>query len=58
MKTGFYDAAVIAYNIVHGDFCQNRVSEAYETDVGVVVMKSARSFYSGNDPVKECYALG
>ena len=51
VNTGFYDAAMIAYNIVNGDFCQTAVTEAYEKGVGVVVMKSARPVYSGDEKV-------
>ena len=45
VKTGFYDAVMIAYNIVNSDFCMTAVREAYENKVGVIVMKAARPIY-------------
>jgi aryl-alcohol dehydrogenase-like predicted oxidoreductase len=47
IKTGFYDAAQIAYNNVNGDFCMTAVREAYENGVGVIAMKAARPIYPG-----------
>ncbi|MFC1539299.1 aldo/keto reductase [Candidatus Latescibacterota bacterium] len=47
IKTGFYDAAQIAYNNVNGDFCMTTVREAYENGVGVIAMKAARPLYPG-----------
>jgi len=49
ISTGFYDAVMIAYSIVNGDFCMSAVREAYEHDVGVIVMKGARPVYPGRD---------
>ena len=51
INTGFYDAVMIAYNIVNGDFCMSAVRAAYEHDVGVIVMKGARPVYPGRENV-------
>jgi len=45
IETGMYDAVMIAYNIVNGDFVEAAVREAYEHDVGVIAMKTARAVY-------------
>jgi len=45
VKSGMYDAAMIAYNVVNGDFCDIAVREAWEHDVGVIGMKVARAVY-------------
>ncbi len=50
LKTGFYDAVMIAYNVVNADFCEIAVREAYENDIGVIAMKAARPVYTGRKP--------
>ena len=49
VNTGIFDAVMIAYSIVNGDFCQTAVRHAYENDVGVIAMKTARPLYPGRD---------
>ncbi|MBT4483723.1 MAG: hypothetical protein HOC71_08610 [Candidatus Latescibacteria bacterium] len=50
VKTGFYDAVMIAYNVINADFCAVPVREAYENNVGVIAMKAARPVYPGRKP--------
>ncbi len=49
--SGIFDAVMIAYNIVNGDYCYAAVREAYENDVGVIAMKAAKPLYPGRDNV-------
>lgn len=45
VDSGNYDAAMIAYNVVNGDFVEPTIARAYEKDVGVIAMKVARPVY-------------
>jgi aryl-alcohol dehydrogenase-like predicted oxidoreductase len=50
VESGMYDAVMIAYNIVNGDFTDAAVRNAYEYDVGVIAMKAARAVYPDRKP--------
>lgn len=47
LDTGIYDAAMVAYNVVNGDYVNSILWEAYEKDFGVIAMKVARPVYTG-----------
>ncbi len=49
VNTGVFDAVMIAYSIVNGDFNQAAVRYAYENDVGVIAMKAAKPLYPGRN---------
>jgi len=48
INSGRYDMAMIAYNIINGPYVESMLSEAYEKDFGIVVMKAANPVYSGS----------
>lgn len=45
VETAIYDAVMIAYNIVNGEYCHAAIRHAYEHNVGIIVMKGARPVY-------------
>ncbi|MCE5251630.1 aldo/keto reductase [bacterium] len=49
VETGVFDAVMIAYSIVNGDFSYASVRHANEHGVGVIAMKAARPVYPGSD---------
>ncbi len=50
VKSGRYDAAMIAYNVINGDFVDAAINEAWENGVGVIGMKVARAVYPNRKP--------
>ncbi len=51
INSGKYDMAMVAYNIINGEYLEAVLSEAYRRNVGVIAMKVARSVFSGNSKV-------
>jgi len=50
IETGMYDAAMVGYNVMNGDFVDSAICSAWEHDVGVIAMKVARAVYPNRKP--------
>ena len=50
LDTGQYDACMIAYNVINGDYVETAIRHAYEQDVGVISMKAARPVFPNRGP--------
>ena len=60
METGVYSAAMIAYNIMNHDYVAPAIEEAYNTNFGVIAMKTAQAIFNpdrSTTPVPERAAL-
>lgn len=47
LDAGFYDMAMVAYNVTNGQFLESTLAEAYRKDFGIVAMKVARPVNPG-----------
>jgi aryl-alcohol dehydrogenase-like predicted oxidoreductase len=52
LDTGYYDVAMIAYNIINHGFLDALIREAYYKGVGIIAMKAANPVTT-NDPVND-----
>lgn len=51
-EVGYYDAAMVAYNVINGGYVEDAIREAHKKDIGVIAMKVAMAVATHHKPLQ------